>query len=175
MRTKHIETERLSFSHWEEIDLSLAEALCGDEMVTHFITKNGSFSTEQITQRLRFEIESQKECGLQYWPLFLKREEKFIGCCGLHAYDLENQIAEFGVHLLPFAWGNGFAEEGATGVIDYATARTDLSALFAGHHPDNHASEKLLRKIGFQFLSRNYYEPTGLEHPSYLLKLTANH
>jgi hypothetical protein len=37
-------------------------------------------------------------------------------------------------------------------------------------HPENHASEHLLRRIGFQYTHRELYQPTGLEHPSYLLR-----
>lgn len=172
MRKKQLETDRLFFSNWTEKDKDLAEKLWGDEKVTHFIAKDGQLSKRQVLQRLALEIESQKDFGFQYWPLFLKETEEFVGCCGLHAYDLENRIAELGFHLVPSAWGKGFAEEAARGVINYAATQTDLTALFAGHHPENQASEKLLKKLGFQFQSKNYYEPTGLEHPSYLLKLT---
>lgn len=90
----------------------------------------------------------------------------------MHHYDLENRISELGFHLVPEAWGKGLAAEAARAVISYAKAQTDLKALFAGHHPENHASKKLLQKLGFEFQRKEYYEPTGLEHPSYLLNLT---
>ncbi|MGL9730012.1 GNAT family N-acetyltransferase [Enterococcus sp. DIV0756] len=171
MRKKVFETERLFLSIWSNADLPLAEQLWGNQQVTHFIAKNGCFSKEQVAQRLALEIESQKTFDFQYWPLFLKEGEAFIGCCGLHDYDSEAKMAELGFHLVPDAWGRGLAEEAAKGVISYATYQTDLSVLFAGHHPENAASEKLLRKLGFKFQGKEYYQPTGLEHPSYLLVL----
>ena len=173
MRKRQFETERLFFSYWLESDSALADELWGDEHVTQFIAKNGRFSKDQVLQRLHTEIQSQKDFGYQYWPLFLKQTETFIGCCGLHAYELNTQTAVLGFHLLPSAWGRGFAEEAARGVINFAESKTDLAFLFAGHHPDNRASKKLLEKLGFQFQANTYYEPTGLEHPSYLLKLTS--
>jgi RimJ/RimL family protein N-acetyltransferase len=44
------------------------------------------------------------------------------------------------------------------------------SALFAGHHPANRSSRDLLLKLGFRYTHDEYYAPTGLQHPSYLLR-----
>jgi ribosomal-protein-alanine N-acetyltransferase len=55
-------------------------------------------------------------------------------------------------------------------VITYAFDTLGASALFAGHHPENAASRKVLAKLGFQFTHKQLYPPTGLEHDSYLLK-----
>jgi len=41
--------------------------------------------------------------------------------------------------------------------------------LFAGHHPENHASRRILSKLGFRLTHEEFYPPTGLLHPSYLL------
>ncbi len=43
-------------------------------------------------------------------------------------------------------------------------------ALFAGHNPHNTESAKVLRKLGFHYIGDEFYEPTGLYHPSYELK-----
>lgn len=171
MREQLFKTERLFFSSWTEADDQLAERLWGNQEVTRFITKEARLSQKQVLQRLASEIESQKKFGFQYWPIFLREDALFVGCCGLHMYDKKNQIAELGVHLLPSAWGKGLAMEAANGVIDYATQETTLIMLFAGHHPDNHASGNLLKKLGFKFQGRFDYEPTGLAHPSYLRTL----
>jgi hypothetical protein len=45
-----------------------------------------------------------------------------------------------------------------------------LSNVYAGHHPDNRASEKILKKLGFEFIGNVFYQPTGLMHPSYVCK-----
>jgi hypothetical protein len=51
-------------------------------------------------------------------------------------------------------------------------AFTDLKGggLFAGHHPKNDASRLLLIKLDFRYTHDEYYEPTGLQHPSYLME-----
>ena len=75
-----------------------------------------------------------------------------------------------GVHLRPQFWGQGYAKEAAMATIDYAFSILKANGLFAGHNPNNIASAKLLRKLGFCYIGDEFYEPTGLYHPSYELK-----
>jgi hypothetical protein len=74
---------------------------------------------------------------------------------------------EVGFHLVRRCWGKGFGTEAALGALEYAWEKLQLSKVYAGHHPDNHASEKILKKLGFEFFENVFYEPTGLMHPSY--------
>jgi len=83
---------------------------------------------------------------------------------------MQEIIYELGVHLRPQYWGKGFATEALGRVIEYAFAELGASALFAGHHPSNVASGKSLLKLGFERTGEEFFEPTGLMHPSYLLK-----
>ena len=66
--------------------------------------------------------------------------------------------------------GQGFGTQAALGALEYAREKLQLSKVYAGHHPDNHASEKILKKLGFEFIENVFYEPTGLMHPSYVCK-----
>jgi short-subunit dehydrogenase involved in D-alanine esterification of teichoic acids len=70
------------------------------------------------------------------------------------------------------------ASDGATVAFSYAASedrakalaweKLQLSKVYAGHHPDNRASEKILKKLGFEFIENVFYKPTGLMHPSYV-------
>ena len=53
--------------------------------------------------------------------------------------------------------------------IDYAFTVLKAEGLFAGHNPQNIASQKILSKLGFHYIDDEFYEPTGLYHPSYEL------
>jgi RimJ/RimL family protein N-acetyltransferase len=67
-------------------------------------------------------------------------------------------------------WGRGLASEAAEGVVAWAfRPPLDAASLFAGHHPHNGASRRVLEKLGFRMVGAEVYEPTGLEHPSYVL------
>ena len=66
-------------------------------------------------------------------------------------------------------WNMGFGCEAAQGVLKYAFNTLCASSLFAGHNPNNRISEILLIKLNFKYTHDEYYEPTGLMHPSYIL------
>lgn len=162
-------TKRLGFRLWREDDYELALGLWGDLVVTRMIDARGQLSSEQVLQKLQQEISTAAEYGIQYWPIFLLSTGEHIGCCGLRPYDLSKGIYEIGFHIRKQQWGYGFASEAARKVINFAFDELKAEALFAGHNPRNTDSQKLLGKLGFSYTHDEYYEPTGLEHPSYLL------
>lgn len=163
-------SEQLGFRRWKQEDLNLAILLWGNHDVTKFFDSSDKFTNEKVKERLQKEIETEEFTGLQYWPVFLQNINEFVGCCGLRPYDLKNMILELGVHLLPVYWGKGLAQEAAKAVMEYAFTKLKANSLFAGHNPENKASEKLVKRLGFKFRNYEYYPPTGLEHASYLLK-----
>lgn len=161
-------TDRVGFSKWKEEDIHLAKLLWGNPGVTRFICAGGRFSDDDMKMRLRQELRNEAEYHVQYWPFFSLHSDKFIGCCGLRPR--KESTYEIGFHLLPEFWGQGYAREAAGAVITYAFVTLKASGLFAGHHPDNEASAKLLSKLGFRYIGEEFYAPTGLYHPSYELK-----
>lgn len=163
-----LKTNRIGFSVWKQEDSKLAKLLWGDPDVTRFICASGHFSAEDIVNRLEKEIDNNMMHQVQYWPIFELSINELIGCCGLRPYD-EGKY-EIGFHLRPKFWGQGYAVEAAKKIIDYAFSVLKAEGLFAGHNPNNTASSKVLRKLGFQYIGDEFYEPTGLYHPSYELK-----
>ena len=161
-------TSRLGFRHWTAADLPLAWQLWGDPEVTRLI--GGPFTEADVQARLDREIHQQLEYVVQYWPIFLLEDGEFAGCCGLRPYAAPGRVYELGFHLCRNAWGRGLATEAARAAIQYAFANLGATALFAGHHPENTASPKVLAKLGFRYQRHEFYAPTGLEHPSYLLR-----
>ena len=160
-------TSRIGFSEWKNDDLRLAEMLWGDSDVTKFICASGRFSAKDIESRLNKEIENSITHGVQYWPIFELISNELIGCCGLRPY--KEGKYEIGFHLRPKFWRQGYAVEAAQAAINYAFSVLMSDGLFAGHNPNNTASSKVLLKLGFQYVGDEFYEPTGLYHPSYEL------
>jgi RimJ/RimL family protein N-acetyltransferase len=161
-------TERLGFGHWNGDDLVLAMTLWSDPRVSVWI--GGPFTPEQVKARLDREIEISHTCKVQYWPVFQLKDGELVGCAGLRPYGTDEQVLELGFHFRPEYWGQGLAHEAAQAVIAFAFETLEVEGLFAGHHPENAASERLLRKLGFRYTHQEIYPPTGLLNPSYLLK-----
>jgi RimJ/RimL family protein N-acetyltransferase len=118
---------------------------------------------------LEIEVRNDKVFHIQYWPIFELSTEELIGCCGIRPFVSEIHSYELGFHLCKKYWGMGYASEAAKAVADYSFDVLKADKLDAGHHPQNEASEKLLTKLGFQYVGKDYYKPTGLYHPSYEL------
>lgn len=170
-RDYFIQTERIGFSNWATADIELAKTLWGNPKVTRYISASKTFCEQDIRQRLNQEIANGEALQIEYWPLFEIAAGTFIGCCGLRPHKTDEY--EIGFHLRPEFWGKGYALEAASAVIAYAFSVLNAKKLFAGHHPDNLASRKLLHKLGFVYIGEEFYAPTGLYHPSY--ELTSGH
>ena len=168
MRSYFLKTDRIGFSQWGREDIDLAQLLWGNPKVTNYICASGLFDDNEILNRLNREVDNNIKYHVQYWPIFELNSNALIGCCGLKPF-AEKQY-EIGFHLRPEFWGQGYALEAAKAVIEYAFAVLKAEGLFAGHNPNNIASKKVLSKLQFQYIGDEFYEPTGLFHPSYELK-----
>ena len=163
-----LQSSRLGFRTWHESDFALARALWGDPAVTRFIAVGG-LSEQQIRDRLEREIETQRRYGIQYCPIVALATGEHLGCCGLRPHGDNPGTPEFGVHISSRHWRQGYAFEAASCAIDHAFRIIGVKALFAGHNPANIASRGLLTRLGFVYTHDEFYEPTGLRHPSYVL------
>ncbi|MCI0449699.1 MAG: GNAT family N-acetyltransferase [Chlorobi bacterium] len=164
-------SKRLGFRTWNEEDFESAFKMWGDYDVTRLIDSRGKLTEEDVRERLSNEIDGQKKYGVQYWPIFLLETGDFVGCCGLRPYDIDNGIYEIGFHICSHHWRKGYAYESALAAIDYAFTKLNLKALYAGHNPKNEPSKNILKKLGFKYVRDEYYAPTGLYHPSYILNI----
>ncbi|MDW2800941.1 GNAT family N-acetyltransferase [Clostridium boliviensis] len=169
MREYFIKTKRIGFSVWAASDLDLATQLWGESEVTKYICSSGTFSGKDISDRLNTELHNNEMYHLQYWPLFELSTGELIGCCGIRPFKSESHSFELGFHLRKKYWGQGYALEAAKSAIDYSFRVLKADKLYAGHHPQNKASEKLITKLGFQLTGTVLYKPTGLYHPFYEL------
>lgn len=160
-----LQSRRLGFRSWTTGDLPLALGLWGDPAVSAWLSR--PLSPGEIQARLEHEIRQRDEVGVQYWPIFLLASGEHVGCAGLRPK--AEGLLELGYYLKPAFWGSGLATEAAVAVAGYAFAALSAQTLFAGHHPANHASQRVLEKLGFERAGEEFYEPSGVIEPTYLL------
>jgi len=161
-----LQSDRLGFRQWAADDLPLARELWGDPKVSEWF--GGPFSEQAIRNRFFAEIEQQRTHGMQYWPIFLLADRKHVGCAGLRPK--AESTLELGYHLKADYWGRGLATEAAAAVVEHAFGTLGVGTLFAGHHPSNAVSRNILHKLGFVYACGEFYEPSGLLEPTYLLR-----
>ena len=168
MRDYFLHSSRLGFGTWTADDRPLALSLWGDPDVTKLT--GGPFSPEQVELRLAQELAHRQQHGIQYWPLFLLDTGDYVGCCGLRPRAGQDDAREMGYQLRPAFWGQGYAREAAGAAVAHAFTTLGLSELYAGHHPDNHRSRRILESLGFHYTHHEIYPPTGLLEPCYRLR-----
>lgn len=79
-----------------------------------------------------------------------KEDHVPIGICGLVKRDSLEDV-DIGFAFLPKYWAKGYAYEAASAVMTYGKGTLGLNRIVAITTQDNHASAKLLKKIGLQF------------------------
>ena len=161
-------TARLEFRRWTTEDVALAESLWCDPAVMRFL--GGPYSRAEVEARLEKEAANEAAHGIQYWPLFTRDTGEFAGVCGLKPF--EPQRLEIGFQLMPQFWGAGLAYEASKAVMAFAFDELHAIALYAGHHPENDSSRRLLTKLGFTQLGTHFFARTGLEHPWWRIEST---
>jgi RimJ/RimL family protein N-acetyltransferase len=87
--------------------------------------------------------------GLGVWPAESRASGKFIGWFCLK-YIPNTVEVEVGYRLLPEAWSQGYATEGARALVDYGFAKLGLERIVGITHPDNLASQRVLQKSGLR-------------------------
>lgn len=165
-----LRTQRLILQTWTASDLKDAMAIWGDPKVMALLDRRGGLQKDQVEARLRLEITRQETLGVQYWKTVERDTGELVGCCGLRPYSFGESGLELGYYLVPGKWGQGYATEAAMGVIHYAFTTLHAPQLFAGHHPQNLASQHILTKLGFQYVGDFLYEPNNLYQPNYELR-----
>ena len=75
--------------------------------------------------------------------------EGFVGTCGVQAH--ANGTHEIGYWIGEPYWNRGYASEATGAVLGEAAARFDAGTLISGHFWENHASGRVLTKLGFRY------------------------
>ncbi len=141
--------------------------LWGDPEVTRLTS--GPLTPAQVHTRLSEEIACHERYGFQYWPIFLLDSGEHVGCCGLQPREPDSNIYELGYQLRRSHWGQGFAREAAVAAATFAFTACQAKALFAGHHPSNDISRRILLAVGFHYTHHELYPPSQQMEPCYLL------
>ncbi|WP_440998989.1 GNAT family N-acetyltransferase [Fodinibius sp. SL11] len=94
-----------------------------------------------------------------------------IGICGLKKRSTFD-LPDLGYAFLEKYWGQGYATEAGSGVLNYAQKELQLSRIVAITHPDNKGSINVLMKLGFRF--KNVVNLSGFDGPSKLFEIDLN-
>jgi RimJ/RimL family protein N-acetyltransferase len=155
-----LETERLTLRPLALDDLEDLARFVSDPETMRYIGGGGTRTREQARDTLGRMIESFRARGYGQLGLVRKKDEAFLGRCGLLVWDratwtitdaLDRPVeTEVGYLLGREHWGNGYATEAALAVRDWALAELGLERLIALIYPDNVRSIRVAQKLGME-------------------------
>ena len=146
-----LETERLRLRQ-----LSPADATFICELVNEpsFLENIGDRNVRSEADAVRYiengPMASYERYGFGLYKVELKQTGTPIGICGPLKRDTL-EYPDIGFAFLPRHWGQGYALESASAIMDYSRRVLRMTDIAAITTPTNERSIKLLQKIGFKF------------------------
>ena len=153
-----LETSRLILRPWSPEDASAALAIWGDPEVTRHLDIDDRLADLDAAARSVERARSRHGDGAtRRWATVEKTTDEIIAGCGLHPYE-DGAGVELVLHLARRAWGKGYATEAGQACVECAFAVLEEPRVVAVTHNANHASQRVLEKLGFTLIG---------PHPTY--------
>lgn len=138
-----IQTERLELRPFTAADGDPVVAILGDFEVSKWLAKIPHPFTHA-------DLRLENEGGSSRWPTMaaITRGSAVVG--GVSATP-----AHFGYWIAPAYHGKGFATEAGRAMLRLLFGRSDADAVRSGYFEGNHASRRVLEKLGFAEVGRS--------------------
>ena len=164
-----LETDRLILRDLQESDLSALIALNQDPEVMQYFPKPYSQAESlRLYQSIQDEV---KAYGYSLWAVEEKTSQEFIGLVGLHHSDLRifagKEAVEIGWRLRKEFWNRGYATEAAQACLDFAFQQAGLSEVYSFTSLLNQPSQKVMQKLGMEFVKEFDNEKVPADNPLY--------
>lgn len=154
MLPPEIDTARLHLRPLERRDAGPMFAIMSHLETMQFWDWPAFTDRETVEDIVAGQIADMEADRSAYWTVCRAADGLAIGCCDLSEIDPHHGRAEVGFLFGRNSWGQGFAFEAMTAVIDYGFHALDLERLWARFHAGNAQSQKLLEKLGFSYEGR---------------------
>lgn len=156
MAYKTFETERLILRPTSEHDAEFILKLLNSPKFLKYVGDRNVKTTKEAKAYIRKKMTPQLErLGYANYTLITKTNNSKIGTCGL--YDREGlEGVDIGFALLPEYEGKGYGFESSNKIKYEAIHRFKINQLKAITSKDNYSSQKLLKKLEFNFKGTTY-------------------
>ena len=157
-----IGTARLILRPFEERDRPAMRAFWADpEMTTYLGGARDAEGADAVIAR--HEGYREADGGLGFWVTVRRGDQRIVGYCGLkpgaEATPAEGEL-EIGWSLAPEVWGGGYATEAAVAILAWGWAHRAAPRIVAITAQDNHASRRVMDRIGMRYCA-------DFRHPAY--------
>ena len=146
-----LETERLIVRWLDTDDAAFILQLVNEPSWLKYIGDKRVRTLQDAENYIRTgPAEMYSRLGFGLYLVALRDGGERLGICGLIKRE-SLQDVDLGFAFLPTFWGRGYAHEAAAAIMAYARSVLGLARIVAIVSQDNHASGKLLQRLGFRF------------------------
>jgi len=145
-----LETERLILDTWQSDDSTAFRPIASDAEVMRYITGGAAWTEDKIQSFVDSQMETYRTREFCRWKLLLKPDMNLVGFCGANFWR-DAPDPEIGWWLARAYWGRGLAIEAAVPALGDLFERVRLGRVISVAMPDNHASIRIMQKLGLAF------------------------
>ena len=142
-----LETRRLLLRSSKLSDAEDTFEYASDPEVTKYTFWRTHYSIKDSQKLLSWLATEDFAC----WSIIHKANQKVIGMCFLHNFNLQHRRAEIAFNLSRRYWGQGYATEAAREMIRFAFKKWNLHRIEGTCMLDNIASARVMEKAGMTF------------------------
>ena len=151
--TQHValETRRLVLRELGDDDVTAVQAYAGDLEVVRYLDwgPNTSEDTVRFLAMARAAREALPRTAY-HLAIVLKAAERLIGGCRIEIRSAAHGSGDVGYVLDRQHWGHGYMTEATRALVDFGFGRLALHRIWAACDVDNHASARVLEKLGMR-------------------------
>ncbi|QHW32927.1 N-acetyltransferase [Paenibacillus rhizovicinus] len=149
-----IQTERLNLRQLQTKDAEDLYSFWADAKVTRYLDWDGPGSVEDSGQLIESWNQAYQERRLLPWGISYRQQSELLGTITLMptrgTFEESRYPLVMGYDLTPKQWNQGIMSEALNGVLDFTRRSLRPYRIQAEVSPENTASLKLLKKLGFQ-------------------------
>lgn len=148
--TPMIRAERIYLRPAERADLATFVRWFADAEVTRYLRVRAPFSEAAEAKWFEQMVDKQGKSDYHF-VICLVEDGRPIGTAGLHALDLENGNAEFGISIGEKAeWNKGYGTETLHAICDFGFGQLRLERIYLEVYAPHAAGQRAYEKAGFR-------------------------
>ncbi|TWP45760.1 GNAT family N-acetyltransferase [Lentzea tibetensis] len=157
-----ISTDRLVIRDWTPDDAEAALRIYGSADVTHWLTpamdRVGDLAAMRSVLHAWQESQPNLLTPRGRWAVVRKDDKEVVGGLGIRLLPPFEDDLELSWQLAPEAWGNGYATEAGSALVDWAFTQ-DTDELFAVARPKNTRAIAVAERLGMRWVGETskYY------------------
>ena len=142
-------TDRLHLRAFVPADAPHLYALNSNPDVIRY-TEDASFLDVAAAEAYLCDYDHYSHFGFGRWAVILKREERFIGYCGLRSDENSGEV-DLDFRFFADYWSQGFATEAGQAALKLGFETFNLDRIIGRSMRENLPSISVLQKLGMEF------------------------